>query len=628
MIRTLRTRMLIGIAPLLAIMVGLGLWGVAMFYRVGGKIDLILRENYQSVLYAQNMKEALERMDSALLFAIGGEEQQARDQFAEYRPVFARNLNQEKGNITLPGERDMVERLSALSAQYHALSDTFFALGPERKAERTKFYFVRLLPTFRDIKREADAILDLNQKNMEDENGRARHAAAVSIRLMVVALLVAAATAGLIAMALSRSIVGPIQSVTFAARAMARGDLEQVVPVVSRDELGELAAAFNSMARTIREYNQAGTARLLRAQKTAQATINSFPDPVVVVDPGGLVERANPAARRLLGVSPVNGTAIPWNPNAALGTPLADVLKGQIDYLPTSFEHAIGLRGDGQERYFLPRVLAIRDDQEGLLGAALVLTDVTRFRMLDQLKSDMVSTVSHELKTPLTSIQMAVHLLLEEVVGALNPKQVELLLAARQDCDRLLAMVNDLLDLTRIEQGRVALDLRPVPASDLMAEAVERFASRAQDAGVTLEAVRPLDAPTVLVDRDRIAHVFDNLIGNALAHTERGGRVRLDATIDPGAEPRSSRVRFNVADTGEGIANEALPHVFERFFRAQNSRAKHGAGLGLAITREIVVAHGGTIDVQSRPSQGTTFTFTLPRAEPHDRSPGPGRLLT
>src|SRR6185503_10113854 len=128
--------------------------------------------------------------------------------------------------------------------------------------------------------------------------------------------------------------------------------------------------------------------------------------------------------------------------------------------------------------YFLPRVLAIRDDHDGLLGAALVLADVTKFRLVDQLKSDMVATVSHELKTPLTGLQMAVHLLLEEVVGPLTPKQTELLISARQDSDRLLAMVNDLLDLSRIEQGRVRLDLRPVAADELIGEAVARFEER------------------------------------------------------------------------------------------------------------------------------------------------------
>src|SRR5262249_32405411 len=216
------------------------------------------------------------------------------------------------------------------------------------------------------------------------------------------------------------------------------------------------------------------------------------------------------------------------------------------------------------------------------LGAAVVLQDVTKFRLLDQLKSDMVSTVSHELKTPLTSIQMAVHLLLEEVVGPLTPKQVELLLAARQDSDRLLAMVNDLLDLTRIEQGRLRLDRQPVAPPQPVGEAIGRYGAPAREAGIGLEADVARDLPEVLADRERIGHVFDNLIGNALRHTGRGGKVRLSA------RPLDGAVRLTIADTGEGIPAEHLPRIFEKFYQVPGTRRSGGAGLGLAIVPEIV----------------------------------------
>ena len=614
MFRTLRTKLLVGLAPLLAIMVGLGLWAVTMFTRLGGKIDVILRENYTSVLAAEGMKEALERMDSALLFAIGGEEGQARDQFGEYRPKFEEQLTVERGNVTLSGEQDLADSLMALFDRYRALTDRFFSMPPTAKDERTKLYFAQLLPTFNAIKAKADDVLGINQKNMEDESRRAREAAAVSVRLMIGALVGSAAVATVIALILSRSILEPIRGVTRGARALTRGDLDQVVAATTRDELGELAQAFNTMARTIREFREAGTARLVRAQKTAQATIDSFPDPVVVVDTTGAVERANPAARRILGAVASEGISVPWGPPPAIRPLLGDVLAGRPDFLPTTLEHAIVFRDDGQERFFLPRVLAIRGIDGVPLGAAVVLTDVTRFRLMDQLKSDMVSTVSHELKTPLTGMQMAVHLLLEEAVGPLTPKQVELLLAARQDSDRLLGIVNDLLDLTRIEQGRVALDLKPVAPAELVGEAVERFASRARDAGLTLRAGPPDELAAVGVDRDRVGHVLDNLIGNALAHTPRGGSVVVSAEPGRNGDGAAGFVRFRVADTGEGIPHEHLGRIFEKFYRVPGSETRGGAGLGLAIAREIVVAHGGQIDAESVPGAGTTFTFTLPTA--------------
>ena len=172
MFKTLRTKLLVGITPLLAVMVGLGLWAILMFSRLGNNIDVILKENYRSVLAAEGMKESLERMDSAVLFAIGGEERQAREQFDEFRPRFEENLAVERGNVTLPGEQGMVDRLDGLHSRYQALAGRFFATAPEDKATRTRLYFSSLLPTFQGIKREADAVLELNQKNMET-GGRA-----------------------------------------------------------------------------------------------------------------------------------------------------------------------------------------------------------------------------------------------------------------------------------------------------------------------------------------------------------------------------------------------------------------------------------------------------------------------
>ena len=262
-------------------------------------------------------------------------------------------------------------------------------------------------------------------------------------------------------------------------------------------------------------------------------------------------------------------------------------------------------------------MLRIRSDSGELLGAAVVLSDVTKFHLLDQLKSDMISTVSHELKTPLTSLQMVVHLLLEEAVGPLTTKQTELLLAARQDSDRLLGMINDLLDLTRIEQGRVALDQQPADAAELVRDALERYRSAADDAGIALQVQLEAPLPHVLVDRERIEHVFDNLMTNALRHTERGGTIILRAAAAEGT------VQFSVADTGEGIPAQFLPRVFDKFFRIPGARQQGGAGLGLAIVHEIIVSHGGQIGVQSTIGKGTTFTFNLPPRPSRKTRPRP-----
>jgi signal transduction histidine kinase len=604
---TLRTKLTLGFLPLLAILIGLGLWAIVMFYGLGGSIDVILRENYRSVLAVERMKEALERMDSGCMFEISGRDEKARTQFDKSKVEFEKNLAVEQSNITIDGEKDLVEELTAEYGNYGKLAAQYFNNQSATAAERSEFYFSRLLPTFEKIKHVEDAILDMNQRNMEQMNQKALRDSSTSRRLMIAALLVAVVLAIASAGVLTRLILGPIDAVTHAARALSQGNVDQVVPASARDELGELGQAFNTMARTIREYRESGTLRLLRAQRTTQATINSFPDPVVVVDLQGNVERANPAAQRLLQAIPADqGTPLPWEAPASLKPHLESVLQGQADYLPLSLDQAVFLRDGNQDRYFLPRVLRIRSDAGEILGAAIVLSDVTKLQLVDQLKSDMIATVSHELKTPLTSLQMVVHLLLEEAVGPLTPKQVEILVAARQDSDRLLAIINDLLDLTRIEQGRLALDQQPVLAVDLVQEALERFRSQAEDHGIVLST--QLDAPSslVVVDKERVEHVFDNLLANALRHTPRGGRITLRVASENGS------VRFSVEDNGEGIPKEYLSRIFERFFRAPGATSSTGAGLGLAIAREIVVGHGGQIDVKSELGHGTTFTFRLP----------------
>jgi signal transduction histidine kinase len=234
---------------------------------------------------------------------------------------------------------------------------------------------------------------------------------------------------------------------------------------------------------------------------------------------------------------------------------------------------------------------------------------VTRFRLLDQVKSDLVATASHELKTPLTSVRLALHLLLEEAVGPLTPKQTELLLDARDNAERLLAMVNNLLDLARLEGGRKHLDLEPEAPATLLRAAAEALRPRADDKGVAVAVEAADDLPAVAVDVQRLEHALGNLLDNALAYTERGGRITLSAAADDG------RVTLAVADTGVGIPPEHLPHVFERFFRIPG-RGSGGTGLGLAIVREIVTAHGGTVTCESRPGEGTVFRIRLPAVGP------------
>ena len=231
---------------------------------------------------------------------------------------------------------------------------------------------------------------------------------------------------------------------------------------------------------------------------------------------------------------------------------------------------------------------------------------MTSLREQQELKRSAVTTVSHQLRNPLTSIRMSVHLLLEETLGPLNARQTELLLAAREESERLTAVVEELLDLNRMESGKTLLDIEAIAPCALVRDALEPFRADARDKGITLDYSVPDDLPNVLGDSKRLQHVISNLVSNALRFTRPGGSVTVSA------EAGDEVVKFKVSDTGMGIAPEHQPRLFEPFFRVPGQEKPSGIGLGLAIVREIIAAQGGNVGVTSEPGTGSMFWFTLP----------------
>jgi two-component system, NtrC family, sensor histidine kinase KinB len=293
---------------------------------------------------------------------------------------------------------------------------------------------------------------------------------------------------------------------------------------------------------------------------------------------------------------------------SAIAEPLQLVLETGEHYLPTDYSRVVTLRHAREDRHYLPRILAIGDKLTEFKGAAVVLQDVTKFRLLDDAKTNLVGTVSHELKTPLTSLRMAVYLLLEQKIPSLTPTQLELLEGARDDADRLLRILDDLLNLARLEAGAAPLDRQEVTVSGLVNEVAREARGFIDAAGQSLvvEIAPELAAARVCVDQGRIRHVFMNLLTNASKYSPPKSVVTLSAGVGP-----PGFLRFSVRDQGEGIASENAGRVFDRFYRVPGEK-KPGAGLGLAIAREIVVAHGGSIACTSAPGQGSDFHFLLP----------------
>lgn len=609
---SLRYRLWLLFAPILLLMAILGIGFISALGFVGNRIEAILRENYRSVEAMNGLNEAAERIDSSFQFVAEGRTD-AKKQYDENWAAYRRELDFEQSNITESGEAELVSRLQELTERYRTLGDRYFS--PNRTpVERAEDYFLPngqpgpLLETFQQIKRVSADIRRLNQDSMEAASRDARQAAVTARIWTILGLLAALAVTGLLVWRTGRTILRPVEDLTRSALAVGDGRFDQMITAETRDEIGELVAAFNRMTAQLRDLKQSQAARLLRAQQASQAAIDSFPDPVLVVDREGRVEMANPAARRVLGVGPVGDQpGHTWQPPDRLRGPLDAALQTQQPFLTQSFDQSVMYRIGNEDRTYIPQILPVRDPYGGTLGAAIVLNDVTRFRLLDELKSDLVATASHELKTPLAGLRLAVHLLLEEIVGPLLEAQKDLLIDARENTERLVRIVDQMLSMAKLEHDREHLEVSPQDPAQLMRTAAEQVHPMMSGKRLLFELADATSIPPIAADPQRLGQVLNNLLVNAATYTESGGQITLSVRpIDNG------RVELAVKDSGVGIPPEYLPHVFDKFFRIPGQSRGPGAGLGLAIVREIVTAHGGDIVCESEPGKGTTFRIYMP----------------
>ena len=601
----IRQKLSLGFGGLLAVIVIIGLESVSLLSELGGSIGVILRENYRSVIACQEMKEALDRMDRGMLFILLGYQSPGTDLISKNRESFQKALDVELQNITIAGEAEKATQLQELFKQCLQTIDSATQQGLSSGGLR-QAYFSAFLPLFQQIKTTADEIQDMNQRNMGDANQLALKKAKAARRLMLMLLVFGALLAVAFVILIGKWIIRPIAGLTSSALEIKSGNLDLVVPTRSKDEIGTLAETFNDMAAALREFRRTRAAQLINMKRVTEQAFKVLPEAVVIVNTEGMIEIASEMATQLFDLRP--NDKIDDAPHGIVDLYNEAMLTGRA-IEPQSSQSPVQKFIKGKERYFHLKAVPILDNYRQPTGVIISLSDVTLEREQNEMKRGVVSTVSHQLKTPLTSIRMSLHLLLEEKVGTLSEKQADLLVAAREESDRLHLILEQLLNISRIESGKTSMDLKTIRPHELVLESIEPFRSAAMDRGVTLEVKLPDDLPDVLADPLMVSQVFANLLSNALKYTDPGGVVGVSA------ESKEDSVLFSVSDTGRGIPAQYLKKILENFFRVPGQTIESGLGLGLSIVQEIVEAHGGSVTVESRESEGSVFTFALKRSD-------------
>ncbi len=602
--RSLRFQLLLShlaLVVLMAAVTGSAVWSFVILGRNAGDA---LANDVATVRGAARIDSALAQQREVLALLGSG----AADVATEAYEASMRELSEGYAEIQASVDDDDDEaRVALLAAEigdYRELfKTTFDANIVSYQSATDRLIRDRLLPEIRRLREQTLDIRNENQNAILRSNEHRRQDADAAIRRTMWVTALAIFVAVLLAIRLNRTAVAPLSSLAERAETIASGDFA-VRETARNDEIGALSTALEEMAGRLDEARADHRRRLQKLEQMSDAALEHLYDPVVVLDAKARIVHLNRAAESLFGALPDGGKA-----------PVAEYIADRR--LARALEQAtahrsVEARDDEtaliplQSRTYRLRATPMRGDEGQDLGTVAVLEDVTQMREVDRLKNEFIGVASHELRTPVASLLLGAQMLDEGALGELNDTQKQVVAMQLEDLGRLSKLMQDLLDVTKLESGSVRTNKTKTPVDELVKGPIEGLKSQAESKGLTLTDVGTEGAGTIVVDRGQVGRVLTNLIANAIRHTPEGGTIQVRAL------PTEDEVTFQVEDTGEGIPEGYLATIFDRFVQVPGA-TQGGAGLGLSIAGNIVRAHGGRIWVESKLGEGSRFCFTLPR---------------
>ncbi|GAB3895976.1 sensor histidine kinase [Spirosoma agri] len=595
---TIKAKISLGLAFMFAIILGLG--GLSAYYlgELADDSQAILKDNYISLQYVSDMQKAL--FDRAT-------DPNALTQFDE-------NLRKQEVNVTEEGEQELT---TALRRDLNRL-----------KATPTDTVAIKRLQT------NLLQLDDINRQAMFRKNGTAEKTAKDALLLLAVVGTVCFLIILSFIVNFPGYIARPVRELTRGIREITSRNFEERLHFRSSDEFGELARSFNSMAQKLDEYEHSNLAKLLFEKKRIDTLIQLMSDGILGLDENKKILFANPVACRLLGIDEAKliGRYAPdvASVNDLMRTLIQDLMIEDWPESPARTDNkgllkiydpgvnglepsSPGPSSPGKESYFNKQIHAVTvaptgDGEPRPAGWVIVLENITSFTELDQAKTNFIATVSHELKTPISSIKLSLKLLDDSRVGQLNDEQKQLVGHVRDDAERLLSITGELVNMAQVESGQIQLKIENVAPSAIVRYATHALQVSANQKHLRFDINASDDLPTVKADPDKASWVLVNFLSNAVRHSPE------DNAIEISVRSIGSQVEFVVRDHGSGIRPEHQKRIFDRYFRAPgNNGQSSGTGLGLAIAKEFIESMGGEIGLQTDLADGAAFYFRLPR---------------
>jgi len=603
---TLRSKILLGFMVILLIMFFASLWSVYNFYRLNESIKLTMQENYASIVAADNMGKSLDEQLRAIVVMYNQNFETGENHFQQGKSDFFYWYNKARVSTSTDNEKDV---LDTLNSEYQGfIKDVYdnidYNIYIVNKRLILRSDYVRFVNEVQNLKRINNSILEINHISLDNSVSKVKDITQTATIFILVILFGAIAISLVFGTQFSDYIVQPITKLRESVKHIAEGHFEERLEIdENADEISSLAEEFNKMSAKLQNYEQLNLNKILYEKKKSELIIESMNEPVLMVDESFNPLLSNKAFNEIFG--DIAGTPADLK---RIVKP-AELLKnehGQNTTDPYQKEDIINIKDrNGLQKYYKIIAASLETPENGMEGTVIVFNDITKYQELDRMKSEFIAKVSHELKTPLTSMGMALGIFEDGVVGKLTEQQSELIVSMKEDFDRLNRLVYEILEMTKLESNIGKIKFDKFEVRKLAEHISKKFQIQAKEKEIKLEIEDHSGGAMILGSYDNMISAMENLVSNSLRFTPLRGEIKVMLTRNNGS------LLIEISDTGIGISSDNLKKIFDKFIQIDDT-APGSLGLGLSIAKEIIELHNGEIKAFSDLGKGSTFQITIP----------------